>query len=465
MSKYFYIRDNQEKEIEIDLENFNNKNETRDSKISDSILNGNHDGIEIYNIATVSDKEINRRLYSREALIDTVEKKMWLTKFNKPILKNHDSYCEPVGRVIDSFYLTHDTKTVMCKSSKSELPQEVIDAFDSKKLFNEGTGSVILKLKVDWNTYDKISSGIYLTTSQGAITDSRTCSICGSDITKCDHMPGQMYDNKKCLIVTGKIIPVENSIVNEPANDSSLFVLFDTETKEIKDSLNNKNKDSKIEESEKIKDNQRNLKSEVIDKMPGQKLEKYMKILKDQQQKKIESFFGVKDNLSTILDSFELEDMDKLIDLTDCLLELGQTKINDKIAELQLVIDSKIEEIKNLTDKVDELEIKLTDLNNISTEEPVEEPVIQEPVVEEPVTKDEKEKVEEPVVPEPEVKDIKEENEKEKVEDLEEKTIESKMEKITDNFTTFKLKNKSVITNTEIVNDYFKNQKNILNTF
>lgn len=472
MSKYFFIKDNIEKEIEIDLEDFETQRQNKKEFIKDNDeLNSE---IEIYNIATVSDKEINRRIYPHEYVIKTVMDGGWIKPFNKPLLKNHDEMTEPLGRVVDSFYVNHSDKKCIATSGLGIIPNEVIEDLTNKGMLEKGTGSVILKMIADSVTLEKIKNGIYLTTSQGSVTDAMNCSICGKPISKCEHMPGKEYNNERCLIITGNLRPVENSIVNAPANDTSIFVVYNKITKKIIDSLQIL-KDNESNKKINIKDNANQ--SEVEKNiMNPEKIQKLVKILKDNQIKKVKEFFGENEKINNIFDSYELEDLEQLIEITDTFLEFGQNKINDKITELQKIIEEKDSTISDLSSQVSELELKLTDLENIEpepTETPVQTPEVPEPVIPEPIVPEIPEPViPEPIepeikkdeVPEPIVPEIKEE-EKEKAKDLEEPEENGKVEKIKDNFTNYKLKKQEKKDNSEIVKDFFINQKNIINTF
>lgn len=456
MSKYFFIRDTLEKEIEINLEDFENSKKEKYNKILDNV--SNNTDYEIYNIATVSDKEINRRIYPHEHVLDTVKENLWLKPFNKPLLKNHDEYTEPLGRIIDSFYILHATKSCIAKSGEEDIPDSVINELQSKKMLDVGTGSVILKIQPDSETFNKIKTGIYLTTSQGSVTDSRTCSICGKDIMSCEHMPGRTYDNKKCLIITGKLRPIENSVVNAPANDTSIFIVYNKVTKKIEDSLT-VIKDN--EELNKIKDQ-----SEVNKNiMNPEKITKMVQVLKDAQLRKVEDFFGKEEKINALFDLFELEDLDKMIQITDTFLEFGQNKINDKITELNKIIADKEESITALNTKIDDLELKLTDLENV---EPVVPPVVPEPPVETPVVPEPpvtpEAPVEPPVVP-PVVPPATKDNKEEKVKDLEQQEEKTKIGVIDSNFTLHNLNKPEIKNNDSLLENFYANQKNIVNTF
>ena len=72
--------------------------------------------------------------------------------------------------------------------------------FKKEGLLNDGTGSVILKIKPFGDTLAKVKDGVLLTTSQASSTDALTCSICGKDYYECEHRIGAMYDGKKAIL-------------------------------------------------------------------------------------------------------------------------------------------------------------------------------------------------------------------------------------------------------------------------
>ena len=186
--------------------------------------------LEVYNIATVSDKLINRRIYPDNHVLDTVLLNKWTKPFAKPLLTNHDIYSEALGRVRDNFYIKHSDCSV--RGGSSSLPKEVVDKLKCENFLNDGTGSVVLKLDVSEHVLDKILKGQILTTSQASSTNSVTCSICGKDYGECDHIVGGVYDGKTAHLLTGELEPYEDSVVNAPANDSSILLVFNKDTKE-----------------------------------------------------------------------------------------------------------------------------------------------------------------------------------------------------------------------------------------
>lgn len=198
--------------------------ETKMDKVTNDSMHSKHSNYELWNITTVADKVINRRIYPEESLKKTVMDNRWLTPYYKPFLTNHDREATPYGRVVDNFYLDHGTNEV--SGGRGEIPKEVLDSWHSAHLFDEGTGSVIVRIKATDECIDKVREGIFLTTSQSSATDSFSCSICNGDLEKCDHMPGQTYDKELCSAVTGELFPIENSVVNQPANKSSVLLLL-----------------------------------------------------------------------------------------------------------------------------------------------------------------------------------------------------------------------------------------------
>ncbi|MDO6436065.1 hypothetical protein Q4534_01545 [Cyclobacterium sp. 1_MG-2023] len=82
-----------------------------------------------------------------------------------------------------------------------------------------GTEGIVTDKKVK----RRISQGRLKGFSITGIAKLTQCSICKSKFTECNHIPGNMYDNKECL---NKIIEadfIEGSIVKEPINPQCLI--------------------------------------------------------------------------------------------------------------------------------------------------------------------------------------------------------------------------------------------------
>ena len=317
-----------------------------DKKIKKPILKEKEYQNIIYMLATTSDKKVNYRKYDDEAVIEMSDNGSYMTPYNKPVLKNHNDWSgEPLGRVLDSFAIDH--RTLSYKSPyNSELPEEVIEYFKENNCFKDGKTSIILKCFVDNNTMEKIKDGYYLTVSQGITCSDMICNICGESFFKCSHFAGSTYKvndvETECIPkAIGPFIAEEISIVNIPANDTSIiYVLEKKEENENSNVTDNKNiqnqaqidnqenqcKDSKNNNN--IKDNKGG--STMLKDLLRKSLLKDMKnvwILKDEMSEKIETFFN----------------------------SLEEEKIEDFISIINILQDSTNEKIKVIEDSVTEL--------------------------------------------------------------------------------------------------------------
>lgn len=366
-----YFTDNSDKLIEIEdsaienkLSDFNNKH----AKLFDYCCDTRQI---VYTIATVADKEINYRIYPYDSLLNTVKQNKWLKPYAKPLLKNHDSDCEPLGRIIKSSFYDHTQEQVI---AGDDIPQEVIDEFKKRKLFKKGTASVILGAKVSYWIAESIKDGIYLTTSQGSATDSLACSICGKPIRECEHSIGKDYEKKKCLAITGELEPMEISVVNEPANDTSLMLVYEPSSSK-EDSSNTTGtvimfttSDSKKEPVIITTDNSKGERKMDLEKLA-------LQILKVQKDKIVKSF-GIEDEkVEALTKDFSLEALHALIALTDTLMEVKDgivTSLKDQFeTEKKELTDAHEVATKELKD-----EIEVLKATNISLEDnaPAQEP-------------------------------------------------------------------------------------------
>ena len=205
-----------------------------------STIDLRHQHLRIFSLLSTSDKEINLREYPDKHVEDMARLHKWTTPFAKPLQTNHDIYVDCNARFYDSWYLKHsDLKP---KYGYGKLPQGVIDEFVKRGAFNEGTGSTIgMAETANLDFKRKIIDGTYLTTSQGASTNSLTCNICGHeyrDWGKCTHSRGTNYpimsedgktiiEMRRCVPFTGELDAIEDSVVNSPANDTSTLMVYD----------------------------------------------------------------------------------------------------------------------------------------------------------------------------------------------------------------------------------------------
>ena len=164
-------------------------------QITDSVSNDKlPDKLNVVVEATHTGINRNKVNYSYENLDKS--KDSWTKDYNKPVLLNHDSSSDPLGRV-----------------KASNFKQSVI---------NPDKHTIELNLEItNKAAIERFLDGRYSTFSIGGYTDSAVCSICGKDMMKdgfCGHRRGQTYDNKECYWNLGQMDYDEISVVNSPAD-------------------------------------------------------------------------------------------------------------------------------------------------------------------------------------------------------------------------------------------------------
>lgn len=142
----------------------------------------------------------NYTFYPSDNLERSVES--WTRPYNKPVIKNHNIYEEPLGRVKSAAFkqsnISPDKHTI-------ELELEITDA----------------------ETIRKVMDGRYQTLSIGGNASSATCSVCGKDLVKegyCGHQKGRTYEGKQAYWIIGEMDFDEISWVNVPADRSAQVV-------------------------------------------------------------------------------------------------------------------------------------------------------------------------------------------------------------------------------------------------
>jgi hypothetical protein len=163
----------------------------------------------------------NYRLYTIES-----GKKAYQTFYKpvaKPMLKMHDPWSDPPGRVYDAMVIEGSFRT---------NGQTAIGLLK--------TGSFI----TDPNTIERIKDGRYVTLSTGFSASSKRCSICGFDWYQyelnpekyraergemCEHQDGKIYNKKLSYLEVDVARYNELSIVEGPAHDSAVIKAY-TET-------------------------------------------------------------------------------------------------------------------------------------------------------------------------------------------------------------------------------------------
>lgn len=151
----------------------------------------------------------NYTTYSEQCLQGSLENHSgvysWTYPYPKPILKNHDTWEEPLGRVMSAQFIT--------------------DSLTGK------SANIVIPAITDPIAIEKILDGRYLTVSIGGETDSAICSICGRDIINdgwCEHDKGRQYEVKgkmvTCTWLIGELWFHELSFVNVPADEHAQVV-------------------------------------------------------------------------------------------------------------------------------------------------------------------------------------------------------------------------------------------------
>lgn len=210
--------------VQHDLKVVNAKGEAIDSA---QLLKDANDGkvnivaLDVDMEATHSGKNHNHCIYYEDSMEKDSES--FMNPFHKPMLKNHDDYSEPLGRVIQAV------------PGPSQLTDE--------------RSAIHLKVRVtDQDAIPKFLDKRYGTVSIGGSMGTVTCNICGKTILKngkfhfCGHWRGETYKDQVCYWGARDIEYHEVSVVNNPADDFAqimkVTVLTDKDTNQ-----DNKNKE------------------------------------------------------------------------------------------------------------------------------------------------------------------------------------------------------------------------------
>jgi hypothetical protein len=161
--------------------------------------------------------------------------------FYKPVIVGHDEnpldQAEPVGRVIDASYIDTANEFIQKdsylkslfsfqdKKSKGDkildFVHHIIDNYEGGDGY-QGLGYIEGLLKItDEEAIQKILDERYLTVSTSMMSDSATCSVCGTDWVrdgKCEHQRGAVYSDKVCVVIPGRMEYDHLGIVNAPAD-------------------------------------------------------------------------------------------------------------------------------------------------------------------------------------------------------------------------------------------------------
>lgn len=181
----------------------------------------------------------NNRLYTakgQQAGLDT-----WTQPYPKPILRNHDTKSDPIGRIISVEWVSNDQEAMKFFDSHQDFMafKRVLDSGNVQKIYREmlkrnlftddrwpGMGRLVARARIsDADAIEKFLDGRYLTFSAGSHTDKYCCGLCGSDWATgdvCEHLPGSIDDEgRPAVMITGVFAGREASVVTTPGNDLS----------------------------------------------------------------------------------------------------------------------------------------------------------------------------------------------------------------------------------------------------
>jgi hypothetical protein len=210
---------------------------------ANSYVNGAKKGLIITFDLSSSFKKTNNRLYSVKGQMEGALS--WTHPYPKPILKNHDKYSEPIGRIVSVEWVPNDAEIAGFFSSKEDLIafKRILDTDDPKKIVREmnrrgllenerwpGVGKLVAKARIsDQDAIEKFLDSRYLTFSAGSDTDKYRCGICGKDWAAnqtCNHYPGEIDEDEgiPAVFLTGSFFGREASVVSTPANGFSQLI-------------------------------------------------------------------------------------------------------------------------------------------------------------------------------------------------------------------------------------------------
>lgn len=303
------------------------------SKIVDSTTKELPKAIDVIIEGTHSGDNHNYAIYHS----DSMEKdaNTFTQPFNKPLIKNHDTSTEPLGRITDYLF------------RQSELAPDR----DCIELTTRVT---------DKEAIEKFLDGRYKTVSISGSTQHVRCNICGKDILKdkklkfCGHWKGQKYGDNLALWHMRDIRYNECSIVNAPADDWAQVKRI----KIVDDSSSQNNQDN---ENQEHKDNENNPTGVIVN--DNNDPESIIDNILDNTQSEDNSNPDSKepDNVSDGEDTTDASDnSDENKDDLVKELEEKVAGLEDKINSLNEELELKDQDISSLTDQIEEVIGKLT---------------------------------------------------------------------------------------------------------
>lgn len=365
--------------VQNDVQYVNSKGEVIDANqlLRDSASGKvNIIALDVETEATHSGKNHNYCIYYEDSMEKDAES--FVNPFNKPMLKNHNSYSEPLGRIKQSW-------------------------FGPSKLTDERS-AIHLKTRVtDKDAIEKFLDGRYGTVSIGGSMGTVTCNICGKTILKdgkfkfCGHWRGETYKDQVCYWGARDIEYHEVSTVNNPADDFAQVVKVTVITDEDKEENNDNNKEgvgdmgATQNQSSQSSNDQRNKLVAMIDELLGNPTSKTTdstatpSTTENQDNNNTDNSTttdGNKDDVTKQLEDAnqKIADLEKQLADTNKAKEEAETKladaekekeeaIQDSIAMKDQCIELALANKKIIADQIVELEISQKKLEDSKSSE------------------------------------------------------------------------------------------------
>lgn len=290
----------------------------------------------------------NDNIYPSERLKGDYQLKSGVYSFihpyPKPMIKNHDHYSEPTGRITNA--------------------QFVSDSASGKEAI------IIIPEITDPETIEKVLDGRYMTVSIGASTDAAICNICGQDIIAeghCGHWRGETYDDVVCGWIVGNLYFDECSWVNVPA-DSDARVLSTGEPGVMEAYAQIDDKYYEIGEDGKKEINKSE--AQVLGLVEGQKTtkeeggKKHMSKTKE-SNKVAEDLQKVQEENTALKTT--IEEKDSTITQLNEELETTKTELEETKAKLETtegIVEEKEATIEEKDSKIEEMDRDFADLKD-----------------------------------------------------------------------------------------------------
>lgn len=300
-------------------------NEVDAAKLMDSVKSGEATlptAIDVLFEATHSGVNRNNWNYHSDSMLKDTSS--WKFPYAKPFLKNHDIYSEPMGRVRDAYHGVSE--------------------------FNNERDCINVVFRItDKEAIEKFLDGRYRTMSIGGKVGHVQCSICGKDILKdgifkfCGHWRGETYAGQKAIWNGRDIEYKEGSAVNSPADDWA-------QVKKISLVNSESNKDDEENQGEAATNNAGTCAKDSEEDLAG--------IIDSVVPTETEDE-GVAD--SDVSDNND-NDETHVSDDNDETNDSDTVEDSDEVKELKAQLTTKDEELCNINSKVDELNTKVSDL-------------------------------------------------------------------------------------------------------